>query len=308
MIDISEKQTSARTATAEGVIKVTPATIERVLKDDLPKGNLFDIARAAAYLGAKKTADLIPHCHPLFIEELDVKFEVDREKSEISCNVLARTTYKTGIEMEAMTAVSVGLLTVYDLLKPIEKEMEIGAIRLVKKTGGRSQQKKEMEKNSEKLTAAVLVVSDSTARGERKDKSGVIIKEMLESHGVEIKDYAIVPDEPEQIRAKVQGWVDQDIAFIITTGGTGLGPRDLTIEALEGVLEKEVPGIAEAMRSYGIDKTPKAMLSRSLAGSVKESLVLALPGSSKGAKESLSAILPGVFHARLMLKGGGHQG
>jgi molybdenum cofactor biosynthesis protein MoaC len=303
MIDITHKQTSLRTALANGEIRVAKETIRKIINNELPKGNLLDVARAAAYLGAKNTASLIPHCHPTPIESLDVDFEIDEAGSRVVVRALAKTIYKTGIEMEAMTAVSVALLTIYDLLKPVDKNMEIGSIKLLEKTGGHSQQLAELKQG---LTAAVLVCSDSTAAGKREDKSGIIIQEMLKTYGVEIIAYEIVPDEPEQIRDKILGWVKNDIAFVFTTGGTGLSPRDQTVDAVSGLFEKTASGIGEAMRAYGMNRQPKAMHSRSVAGSIQKTLIVCLPGSSNGARESLQAVLPGLFHARSMLKGGGH--
>ncbi len=101
-------------------------------------------------------------------------------------------------------------------------------------------------------------------------------------------------------------WVALDIPFIFTTGGTGLGPRDRTVEAVKSIIERDADGISEAMRSFGQMRTPLAMMSRSIAGSINHSLIVTLPGSSDGVRESLEAILPAVFHARKMLKGGDH--
>lgn len=304
MNDITHKRVSLRTAAARGEIVIDGETAQRVRNGDLPKGNLFDTARAAAFIGAKRTHEIIPHCHPVAIDGLAVDFELLEKEGEhfIEARVRAKSIARTGIEMEALSALSSGLLAIYDLLKPLGKKMEIRSMRLDEKTGGRSQDKKKRYNHS----AAVLVCSDSTAAGEREDKSGKIIDEMLKSWGIEVADYQVVPDDVEEIRERIQGWVKQDIQFVITTGGTGLGPRDNTAEALEGLLDKELPGVAEAMRGYGFERTQKAMLSRSLAGSIGQTLVLCLPGSSGGARESLEAILPGIFHGRSMLKGGSH--
>ncbi|MDH4201128.1 MAG: bifunctional molybdenum cofactor biosynthesis protein MoaC/MoaB [Spirochaetia bacterium] len=303
MVDITHKQISLRTATATGQIRVSSETLRKIQNNDLPKGNLFDVARAAAFLGAKNTSGIIPHCHPAPLENLDVQFEADEKNSVLNVTVFAKTIYKTGIEMEALTGVSVALLTIYDLLKPIDKNLEIGAIKLLKKTGGRSQQMAELK---EGLTAAVLVCSDSTAAGKREDNSGKIIQEMLKTYNVDVVEYRIVPDEPQQIQKAIYEWVKQDVAFIFTTGGTGLSPRDQTVEAVREIMEQDAPGIGEAMRAFGMNMTPKAMHSRSMAGSIQKTLIVCLPGSSNGARESLQAILPGLFHARSMLKGGGH--
>ena len=151
-----------------------------------------------------------------------------------------------------------------------------------------------------------VVVRDSTAAGKREDKSGKLIAEIMKSWGVEVADYQIVPDEPAGIARKINEWVSKDIHFVFTTGGTGLSPRDNTVDAVKKLFEKEAPGIAEAMRAYGMHMTPKAMHSRSVAGSVGKTLVVCLPGSTGGVRESLAAVLPGLFHARSMLLGGGH--
>jgi cyclic pyranopterin phosphate synthase len=115
-----------------------------------------------------------------------------------------------------------------------------------------------------------------------------------------------VPDEIPAIRMPIQQWVSEGIEFIFTTGGTGLGPRDHTIEAIGGILERDADGITEAMRAYGQMRTPLAMMSRAIAGSIGQTLIVTLPGSPDGARESLEAILPAVFHAGKMIKGEGH--
>ncbi len=154
----------------------------------------------------------------------------------------------------------------------------------------------------------MLVASDGAAAGKREDKSGQIIEEMLAKYGLDVKDYVILPDEEDKIRARLEEWIEKKIDFIFTTGGTGLGPRDITVEAVRALGEREIPGVAEAMRSFGQDRTPLAMLSRSLAVVAQNSIIITLPGSSGGARESLQAILPAIFHGGLMLKGGDHEG
>jgi molybdenum cofactor synthesis domain-containing protein len=189
------------------------------------------------------------------------------------------------------------------MLKPVDSRMEIGHIRLLEKKGGKSDREKYFANSP---TCAVLVCSDSTAAGKREDKSGRLIKEMLGAAKAEVKYYAVVPDDKELIRQQIQAWVAEDIQYVFTTGGTGLGPRDNTVDAVKGILQRDADGITEAMRAYGQMRTPLAMMSRAIAGSVAQTLIVTLPGSSDGARESLEAILPALFHARKMMKGGGH--
>jgi molybdenum cofactor synthesis domain-containing protein len=151
-----------------------------------------------------------------------------------------------------------------------------------------------------------LVCSDSTAEGKREDKSGKIIMEMLQAVNATVKYYEIVPDDKEKIQSQIKKWVAEDIAFVFTTGGTGLGPRDNTVAAVKEILERDADGIMEAIRNYGQMRTPLAMMSRGVAGSIAQTLIVTLPGSSDGVRESLEAVLPAIFHARKMMKGGGH--
>ena len=129
---------------------------------------------------------------------------------------------------------------------------------------------------------------------------------MLEDVNANVVYYNIVPDEKNQIQEQIKKWVAEDIHFIFTTGGTGLGPRDNTVSAVKEILERDAEGIMETIRSFGQMRTPLAMMSRGVAGSIVQTLIVTLPGSSDGARESMEAILPAVFHARKMMKGGGH--
>ncbi|HEY6900623.1 MAG TPA: bifunctional molybdenum cofactor biosynthesis protein MoaC/MoaB [Puia sp.] len=316
MRDITHKQISLRTARAVGILFCSAATIDTIRKDQLPKGNLFDVARAAGFLGAKATPQLLPHCHPVAIDGMELEFEfLDKElhtglfgeavagRTGIVIMGEARSIGRTGIEMEILTGVSIAALEIYDMLKPVDKILEIGHIRLLEKKGGKSDREKYF---STPPSCAVLVASDSTAAGQREDKSGKIIKAMLETAGAWVQHYIVVPDDKERIQHQIKEWVKEDIQFIFTTGGTGLGPRDNTVGAVQELLERDADGIAEAMRAYGQQRTPMAMMSRGVAGSIGHTLVVTLPGSSDGARESLEAILPAVFHARKMMKGGGH--
>jgi cyclic pyranopterin phosphate synthase len=316
MRDITHKQISLRTARAAGILFCSAATIELIRSEKLPKGNLFDVARAAGFLGAKATPQLLPHCHPVAIDGMELEFEfLDSQlhtglfgeavagRTGIVIRGEARSIGRTGIEMEILTGISVAALEIYDMLKPVDKVLEIGHIRLLEKKGGKSDREKYF---ATPPTCAVLVCSDSTAAGQREDKSGKVIKEMLEAVNAWVKHYVIVPDNKEDIQRQVKEWVKEDVHFIFTTGGTGLGPRDNTVSAVKELLQRDADGIAEAMRAYGQQRTAMAMMSRGVAGSIGQTLVVTLPGSSDGARESLEAILPAVFHARKMMKGGGH--
>ncbi|EOR95955.1 Molybdenum cofactor biosynthesis protein MoaC [Arcticibacter svalbardensis MN12-7] len=282
----------------------------------MPKGNLFDVARAAGFIGAKLTPQLLPHCHPVSIDGMEISFSFlssEEHQEHFEPSVLerqgivilgtAKSIGRTGIEMEMLTAVSVAALEIYDMLKPVDTALEIGHIKLLEKRGGKSDRKNFFKTSS---TCAILVCSDSTAAGKREDKSGKLIQEKLELINAQVVDYKIVADNKDEIQKQIKEWVADDVHFIFTTGGTGLGPRDHTVEAVKEILERDADGITEAMRAHGQLRTPLAMMSRAVAGSIAQTLIITLPGSSNGASESLEAILPAVFHARKMMKGGGH--
>jgi len=316
MVDISHKKISLRTAKAVGIIFCTEASILQIQNNTLPKGELFGVARAAGFLGAKATPQLLPHCHPVTIDGLNIEFEyLDATKhTELFSEAItsrkgivikgeAKSIGRTGIEMELLTAVSVAALEIYDMLKPIDKQLEIGHIKLLEKTGGKSDRAKFTQRSN---TCAVLVCSDSTANNDRIDISGKLIQEMLEKANTTVVDYKIVADDIAAIQQQILDWAKADIHFIFTTGGTGLSSRDNTVEAVKALIDVEAIGIAEVMRQYGQIRTPLAMMSRGVAGAIAQTMVVTLPGSAKGAKESLEAILPAIFHAREMLENKGH--
>lgn len=303
MVDITHKSNTLRTATAQAIVKVSSQeTIAAIENKTVPKGDVFSMSKAAGLLGVKKTPDLLPDCHPMPIEYTGVEFVIDG--LEIQVLVTVKTIYKTGVEVEAMHGASIVALNMYDMLKPIDKGIEIHHIKLLEKTGGKSSFKDKFRRD---IKAAIIVCSDSISEGKKEDKAGKAIIAKLEACGVAIQDYIIIPDEKEIIQEKARYYQTQGVDLIIYTGGTGLSQRDVTPEALKPLLDRTIPGIEEAIRKYGQDRMPYAMLSRSLAGTIKNSLVLALPGSTNGARESMDAIFPSLLHVFRILKGARHD-
>ena len=303
MVDITHKSNTLRIATAQAIVKVSkPETIEAIKNDTVPKGNVFAMSKAAGLLGVKKTPDLLPDCHPLPIEYTGIEYEINGLEITVTCTI--KTIYKTGVEVEAMHGASIVALNMYDMLKPIDKGVEIHHIKLLNKKGGKSSFKNRFRNQ---LKAVVIVCSDTISRGEKEDRAGKAIIKKLEESEVSILDYIIIPDEKDIIQDKVKHYENNDADLIIFTGGTGLSKRDVTPEALEDIIDRHVPGIEEAIRSYGQNRTPYSMLSRSVAGTINQTLVLALPGSTNGAKESMEAIFPSVLHIFGILKGARHD-
>lgn len=154
------------------------------------------------------------------------------------------------------------------------------------------------------FTAGILTVSDRASRGERQDQSGAVIKEIMSNMGWKVMTYMVVADDLEEIKSALFTMCDeQKLNLVLTTGGTGFAPRDNTPEATRAVLEREVPGIPEAMRWESMKKTPRAMLSRAIAGIRKQTLIINLPGSSRAVRECLEVILPVLTHGVEILTG-----
>lgn len=303
MVDITHKSTTLRTAIAQAIVKVSkPETISAIKNRTVPKGDVFSMSKAAGLLGVKRTPDILPDCHPLPIEFTGVEYEING--LEITVLFTVKTIYKTGVEVEAMHGASVVALNMYDMLKPIDKGIEIHQIKLLQKKGGKSDFKDRFRKD---LKAAVIVCSDTISDGQKEDRAGKAIIKKLEECDVTISEYIIIPDEQEIIQSKAKLFQKQGIDLIIYTGGTGLSGRDVTPEALIPLLDRRIPGIEEAIRNYGQDRTPYSMLSRSVAGTIKDTLILALPGSTNGAKESMDAVFPSVLHVFRILKGARHD-
>lgn len=302
MIDITHKNNTLRIATAQAVVKVSSQeTIDAINNKTVPKGDVFAMSKAVGLLGVKNTPLILADCHPLPIEYTGVEYEING--LEITVKVTIKTIYKTGVEVEAMHGASVVALNMYDMLKPIDKGIEIHQIKLLHKKGGKSDYKDQFKQD---LTAAVIVCSDTISAGQKEDRAGKAIIAKLEECKVTVKDYIVIPDEKDEIQTKAKHYVEEGVNMIIYTGGTGLSSRDVTPEALKPLLTRQISGIEEAIRNYGQNRMPYSMLSRSVAGVIDNTLVLALPGSTNGAKESMDAIFPAVLHVFRILKGMRH--
>jgi molybdenum cofactor biosynthesis protein MoaC len=302
MFDVGAKPDSYRTARAQAVLNIKPNTAVMIRQGKSPKGDVVEAAKIAATSGAKKTSDLIPYCHPIPLDHIEVQVSVKSKAIEV--DVTVKSIWKTGVEMEALSGACIGALTIYDMLKPVDDSLFISSVRLIEKSGGMGGF---ATKQGNKIRAGVIVVSDSVSAGKRLDKSGKFIVKALKDKNIDVIKYKVIPDDSSAIEKLLVKYSDVfALNLIVTTGGTGLSHRDVTPEATRNVIEKEITGIAEGSRAYGQRRTPLSMLSRGVAGIRGTSLIINIPGSLRAVSESLDFLFPGLEHALKMIEGYGH--
>ena len=308
MVDVGDKPVTARRAVASAVVRMHPETLATLLDAGGPKGDAFVTARLAGIGGAKRTSELIPLCHPLPLDRVDVELTADREAGTVTIRAEASATARTGVEMEALTAASVAALTLYDMAKALQRDIVIERVELLEKSGGRSgDYRAAAPTTAAEHEAIVITCSNRSAAGEREDASGPALVKALRDAGFDVApDATVVADDEDEIASLLTRLADAGHRLILTTGGTGLSPTDVTPAATRRVIEREAPGLAELMRAAGLASTAMAALSRGVVGTRGRTLIANLPGSPKGARESLDALLPVLPHALEQLAGGDH--
>jgi cyclic pyranopterin phosphate synthase len=294
MVDVGGKAVTKRSATASGTFTSTKEVVALIRADDLPKADVLATARIAGISAAKRTSELIPLCHQIALSSVSVDFTFGDDS--ITITATAKTTGTTGVEMEALTAVSIAGLTLHDMTKAVDPNSVLGDIRLVAKSGGKTRP------DVRPGTAAVIVASTRGASGEREDTTGPRIVEWLAAQGYSA-ERSIVADA--EVATELERVLATGPAIIITTGGTGMSPTDATPDATRPLLDRELPGVAEAIRARGLPHTPKAALSRGLAGTSGGTVIVNLPGSTGGVKDGLAVLDELLEHLVAQVAGGG---
>ena len=323
MIDVGAKDPTARLATASGKIWMNAEALTALRERANPKGDVLALAQGAGIMGAKRTSDWLPLCHPLTLDGVAIESVVEADHVVVRCTV--KTTGKTGVEMEALCGVQAALLCIYDMCKIIDPAMRLGDSIVEVKEGGKTGSWRHPETALhiakevsvaarashgallQGLRVGLLVSSDRCHRGQTEDKSGPLLQTLCEQSGATVVGRTVVADEEAAIAAACRDFADnKGCDLVMISGGTGLGPRDVTPQALRTVVSYEIPGIGEILRSGGARYTDMSWLSRSMGGVRGKTLFVALPGSSKAVEQGFAALVKILPHAAHVIRGGDH--
>ena len=323
MIDVSDKLNTKRIAIASGTIHVGEYVFGLIKNNQMIKGDPIRLAEIAAIMGAKQTSNLIPLCHPLGLDKVEFVSELIDKEFAIKVYCIAITSSKTGVEMEALTGVMTGLLTIYDLSKISEPSLTIGNVHLIIKIGGKSgvwinpvvseipswiNKYLPTSPDLSGLQFSSITLSDRASSGVYEDKSGQILNELVTELGGKIIEHIILSDDKETLKNKLNEIINQSHPqVIITTGGTGISSRDITTDTILGLGGREIPGIGELLRIYGSKFTNFSWASRSLGVIYNNTLIIALPGSTNAVKEGVDCLAPIIPHLVKMVNGGNHD-
>jgi cyclic pyranopterin phosphate synthase len=317
MADIRRKHPSERRAAAVGELSAGPIGFAAIVERTLPKGDAIAMAEIAGIQGAKQAATLMPLCHPLALEFVEVRCVPIPERNAIRVYCETALHARTGVEMEALAGASAALLTLYDLTKPVEPALAIGGVRLLFKEGGKSgiwihpdgmdegerrHYRPRVAPRLDAVPTTVITLSDRAVGGVYQDRSGPVAEGALRALGAVVR-YRLLPDGIEPLAQALREEAEAGTRLVLCTGGTGFGSRDLTPEALAQVATRGVPGLGELFRSASAAYTQLSWLSRATAALVGDHmLTICLPGSPKAVAQGMDILAPLLPHALAMIE------
>ena len=318
MINVGGKPITHRIAVASGEIVVGKDAFELLQNKTLPKGDALLLAEIAGIQGAKNASQLMPLCHPMGLDAVQIRHELNAVEHSVCIYCTASTHAKTGVEMEALAGVNAALLTIWDLCKMINPNLRMNHIELLAKVGGKSglwlnpngvpdwvnEWVAPKKYDLSALRFAIITLSDRASAGVYDDASGALMVDLLSEHNAQIVHKSVLPDNAQTLKATLVEFSQNDtIDCIITTGGTGVAPRDITPEVIHEIADKTIDGIGELLRISGAAFTPLSWASRSTAAVVNRTLMITLPGSPKAVREGLEVLIPILPHFVRIMKG-----
>ena len=320
MIHVGRKRITRRRAVAMGEIRVGHKAFQAIETKSLPKGDVLSLAEIAGIMGAKKTADLLPMCHNLPLDQVLISC-VPQPPDRIVVYAQACAQVKTGVEMEAIMAAQTALACIWDLVKGTKPDLEIDNIRLLVKEGGKSglwvnpdgipdwlESQLNADLSLTGKTAEIVVMSDRAAGGDYEDESGPLLKNLVQDAGGFCENITVIPDDQSIIRQTLSKCADEKQPdLILASGGTGPGPRDVTPEIVTEICDRMLDGLGEVLRRESAAFTDTAWLSRMCGGMRGRSLIVALPGSPKAVRECWEILEMFLGHSLNMIAGQGHK-
>lgn len=282
-------------ASAETMLRIPgDPPMRQSARDLLDNGELLQTARVTGIMAARRGADYLASIRHAELTSVEVDFQWRDDALIITthCEGFSRAN----LGSRALLAASLCALTLVDMLPDFGAHIVIDGARIVGQKGGPQQFAYDFDPP---LRAAILVTSDAVLGGHKEDRAGASVRAGLEkmaAFGVHLVEERIIGDDAGEIARTVRAWVNERVDLVLTVGGTGLAHTDVTVEAVDAMLEQPIPGIMEAARAYGQSLTPLAFMSRGVAGLIEDTLVITLPGSRGGARESCEALFPSILH------------
>lgn len=321
MADVRRKRALPRRAVARGTLHLGMDAFVRLAAGRLSKDDALAVAEVAGIHGAKQAAWLMPLCHPVALERVRVHCELDATGPAVHVYCEVAVEAKAGVEMQALAGVSAALLTLYDLIRPIDPALALSETRLLFKEGGQSglwrhpagmsadEEARFKPRAAARLDgkrAAVVTLSDRAHARRYDDRSGPLLVEALAELGADVLAREVLPDDGDALQARLRAWIDDGVDLVLCSGGTGLGARDITPEALAALGGRTIDGLGDLFRDASAAYTPLAWLSRATAVLCRRTLIVALPGSPSAVREGMEILTPILPHALAMIAGEEH--